>query len=61
MEMGISASVPDVPCHCQAVERLLKIITEASARESDVVQRKRVVLAKISSRSRTPVFNSKRD
>lgn len=49
------------PCHTQAVERHVKIVSEASLSVSGKESRDGYVMAKLQSRSEMPVFETKKD
>lgn len=50
-----------LPCHTQAVERSVKIVTEASMSLCDKNSREGLIQAKLASRKLMPRFDSKRD
>lgn len=50
-----------LPCHTQAVERSVKIVTEASMSLCDKKSREGLIQAKLASRKLMPRFESKRD
>jgi hypothetical protein len=49
------------PCHTQAVERHVKLVTEASLAFSSMDRRNGSIRAKIQSRSKLPKFDTKKD
>lgn len=51
----------DFPSHTQAVERMIKIVTEASIKVCDPKKRDAFIRAKIQSRNKMPKFESKKD
>lgn len=53
--------IPPIPCHTQAVERHIKIVTEASASVVGVKNRDGFIMNKLKSRSVMPKFDSKCD
>ena len=58
---GTLPSFPSFPCHTQAVERAIKLVTESSLAVSGNEQRHGFIHNRISSRSKMPKFNSKKD
>lgn len=50
---------PKFPCHTQATERRVKLVTEASSSTCDETRRDGFILARTSSRNLNPAFNSK--
>ncbi|KAG5879013.1 hypothetical protein JTB14_038360 [Gonioctena quinquepunctata] len=55
------SEIKSYPCHTQAVERAVKIVTEASATVCDNENRDGVIGAKLESREMMPYFGSKQD
>ena len=53
--------IPPIPCHTQAVERHIKIVTEASASVIGMKNRDSFILNKLESRKVMPKFESKCD
>ena len=53
--------IPQFPCHPQAVERLVRTVTEASARVSGIEMRDGLVRSRLCSRTKIPRFESKKD
>ena len=53
--------VPNYPCHNQAVERNVKLVTEASLSVAGEEARHGMVLSTITSRKNMPVFDAKQD
>ena len=49
------------PVHTQAVERVIKLVTEASAEVCSHEAREGLIRSRLSSRKRIPFFNSKKD
>lgn len=49
------------PCHTQAVERCIKLVTEASSAVCGKVARDGFIRGRLTSRKNMPVFNTKRD
>jgi len=61
-EMVLKGEVPELtkfPCHTQAVERYVKIVTEASCAVCGVESRDGYIRARLSSRRKMSSFNSK--
>ena len=52
---------PKLPCHKQAVERAVKLVTESSACAVDSSERDGCIIAKLQSRKNMPQFNTKKD
>ena len=52
---------PMFPCHTQAVERAVKLVTEASACVVSSSERDAYIIAKLQSRKKIPHFESKKD
>ena len=52
---------PKFPCHTQAVEKAVKLVTEASAWVVDSSERDGYIIAKLQSRKKMPQFNTKKD
>ena len=50
---------PRFPCHTQAVERCVKLVTEASAAVCDNTSRDGFIRAQLEAGSIMPVFNTK--
>jgi hypothetical protein len=57
----ISQEIPIFPCHTQAVERLIKLVTDASSAVSGESARDGYIRSRIYSRSKIPRFNTKSD
>ena len=55
------ASLPYFRCHTQSVERMLRVITEASAQVVGQNARDGVIRYRLEARSQRPKFNTKRD
>lgn len=53
--------IKDYPCHTQATERCVKIVTEASAAVCSPMRRDGFIRTRIESRKKMPFFNSKKD
>jgi hypothetical protein len=53
--------LPNLPCHTQAVERCVKLVTEAATAVCGAEARDGFIKAKIKSRRRMPFFNTKSD
>ena len=53
--------IPDLPCHTQAVEKHVKMVTEASESMSSAKERDGNIGQKIQSRKIMPKFGSKKD
>ena len=51
---------PQFPCHTQAVERCVKLVTEASAAVCDAPTRDGFIRARLKARRIIPVFDTKR-
>lgn len=51
----------DIPCHTQAVERCVKLVTEASSKVCGAKNRDGIIKSTLISRSMVPVFNTKKD
>ena len=59
-------SVPEMdlvrfPCHTQAVERIVKLITKASSADAGTEARDGFVMVKLKSRSEMPNFNTEKE
>ena len=52
---------PMFPCHTQAVERAVKLVTEASACVVSSSEKDGYIIAKLQSRKKIPHFESKKD
>ena len=52
---------PKFPCHTQAVERLVKVVTEESKNACGPNSRDSFILGRLASRHIMPTFESKRD
>lgn len=50
-----------LPCHTQAVERTVKVVTEAAMTLCNKKSREGFILAKLASRKSMPKFDTKRD
>ena len=61
IEAGQRWTLDDFPCHTQAVERHVKIVTEAAARVCGELRRDGYIRAKLLSRANVPHFDSKKD
>lgn len=64
IEGGLSTVKPEYakfPCHTQAVERCVKLVTEASLAVCDSSSRDGFIRARIESRKSMPSFNTKRE
>ena len=61
MDITPTVLFPKFPCHTQAVERLVKLVTEASRAVCGPKSRDGFIRARIASRQLMPVFESKRD
>ena len=53
--------IPAFPCHSQAVERQIKLVTEASASVCGADDRDGFIRSRLHSRLNIPRFNSKKD
>ena len=60
-EMKPSVLFPKFPCHTQAVERCVKVVTEASAAVCDEKSRDGFIRTRLASRELMPTLESKRD
>jgi hypothetical protein len=58
---SVATNIPDFPCHTQAVERGIKLVTEASALVSGTHSRDGLIRTRISNRNKIPKFETKRD
>ena len=56
-----SGFFPKFRCHLLAVERAVKLVTEASACVVDSSERDGYIIAKLQSRKKMPQFNTKKD
>lgn len=56
-----SEQICSFPCHTQAVERIIKVVTEAAASVYGTNQRDGFIRAKLESRRKMPKFDSKQD
>lgn len=61
VDTGDPPDFPRFPCHSQAVERCVKIVTEAALAVSGYEARDGFILGKLKSRSMMPKFNTKKD
>ena len=59
-QMLPSGLFPKFPVHTQAVERAVKLVTEASACVVDSSERDGYIIAKLQSRKKMPQFNIKK-
>ena len=53
--------IPKFPCHSQAVKKLVRTITEASASVSGIKKRDGFIRSRLCSRTKIPRFESKKD
>lgn len=60
-ENGTTMDIADVPCHSHAVERHIKLVTEASAAVCGEKNRDGFIRTRIRSREQLPRFETKRD
>jgi hypothetical protein len=63
IEMLTNGNLPDVqhfPCHTQGVERCIKLVTEASDQVCGLASRDGFIRARLASRKKMPIFNTKR-
>lgn len=51
---------PRIPCHTQAVERTVKLVTEAAENVCESLAREGYIKAKINSRKLMPKFDTKK-
>ena len=51
----------NLPCHNQGVERMVKLVTEASGKVAGQTSRDGMIRSKIKSRDMIPKYNSKKD
>ena len=51
---------PRLPCHTQAVERAVKLVTESAQNVCGSIAREGYIRAKIDSREKMPKFNTKK-
>lgn len=56
----VGKKISGIPCHCQAVERSVKLVTEAASSVTDA-NRHGFILNKLSSRAKMPKFDSKQN
>ena len=56
-----SGLFPKFPCHTQAVETAVKLVTEASACVVNYFERDGYIIAKLQSRKEMTQFNTKKD
>jgi len=61
MEVTPSVIFPKFPCHTQAVERQVKLVTEAAKAVCGQKSRDGFIRARLASRQLMPTFESKRD
>ena len=61
VESGDSPTVPNFPCHTQAVERSIKLVTEASCTVAGEENRDSFIKVRLQSYKEMPVFSSKKD
>ena len=54
-------SIPNIPCHTQAVERTIKLVTEVSKIYSSYEKRHQAILLTLISRQKMSKFDSKKD
>lgn len=59
-EIEFNVELGKLPCHSQAVERCVKIVTEASKHVSNEAQRDGYIIAKVRHRCLMPTFSSKK-
>jgi hypothetical protein len=52
---------PKYPCHTQAVERCVKLVTEASSAVCGAKSRDGFIRVRLESREKMPYFNTKAD
>ena len=55
------SSIPEFPCHTQAVERVIKLVTEASNAVIGKGNREGFIKTRIEGRKRIPTLESKKD
>jgi hypothetical protein len=61
IETGQKWTLDEIPCHTQAVERHIRVVTEAAASVNGELRRDGYIRAKLSSRRSIPHFESKQD
>lgn len=59
-EVPYNIDLKNIPCHSQAVERCVKVVTEASKHVSNESQREGYIIAKLRHRSLMPLLRSKK-
>ena len=60
-EVPVKYPLLKIPCHSQAVERHIRLVSDASLKSSSVEQRDGMIRATIHSREKIPRFSSKKD
>lgn len=60
-EAEILRNIKRYPCHTQAVERVVKVVTESSLITANCNRRDGIIRATIKSRKEMPKFNTKKD
>ena len=58
-QFDIELKFLNLPCHTQAVERHIKVVTEVSSRVSGQSQREGAIMTTLASRKKMPKFNFK--
>ena len=53
--------IPDIPCHSQAVERHIKMVSDASLKSSSAATRNGIIRSARISQRKVLVFSSKKD
>ena len=53
--------LPPYPNHTQAVERMVRVVTEVATKRAGYSARHRLILNLLKSRTKVPQFNSKKD
>ena len=61
IKLKIPICLPALPCHTQAVERTIKLVTDASQKVIGSKNRDGYKNALLTSRSKLPKFNTKKD
>ena len=58
---GSPLTLPPFPNHTQAVERMVRVVTEVATKRAGYTGRHRLILQTLDSRDKVPTFNMKND
>ena len=61
IQTGQKWTLDEIPCHIQAVERHIRVVTEAAASVNGELRRDCYIRAMLASRKNIPHFGSKQD